>query len=314
MQLRHGIAAALAGSVIFASACGGGVDSACGDYFDAFEGLLQECAPALAADPASRSASVSACSRLASAPGAGDLAGSLESCASKLKSLEACSLAGFGCTLHGTLADGSPCASSAQCAGGACANAKSSATSELACGTCATVLAPGAACSSSSDCDSSVGNCQNGKCTAYGAQGAPCSTQAPCAINLVCSSAGTCDAIPGNGQPCTTVCLNPYRCVAGSCTTGVSEGGACPNGGECATGLECANKTCAKPTLAAAGQPCGSVNGNYTGCVTGTKCENQVCATVKQSGEACVVGNSECAVDLLCIAGTCQVPDYASCK
>lgn len=314
MGLRQSVWAAIVACVVAVCACGGGsASSACSDYYDALEGYYQDCVPALAADPSNRAASVQACSDFVSQPDVGDLAGELETCTSKVKALTSCATTGFGCTLHGTLADGSPCASAAQCSGGLCSNTTSSSSSELACGTCASYVALGATCSTTLPCDPTTGACENGKCAAYGSVGDACSAQAPCGVNLACGTGGTCGAIPTNGQPCTTYCQNPYRCIGGTCGTGVAENGACTTG-ECAEGLSCVAQVCTKPVLASSGQPCGLVQNEIVQCAAGFTCQAQICTPAKEAGAACTVGNHECDVALLCIGGTCQKPDYSACN
>jgi hypothetical protein len=316
MRLRHGVAVVAAASLVTAVACSGNLDSACGNYFDQLANFYMDCGFATLIDTNKKSAFVQTCDALGTAPGVSGLAGQIDSCANALANLKSCSTSGFGCVIRGSLSDGSPCSSGAQCAGGRCGNTQTSPNSELACGTCASYVAVGGACPTGLECDPTAGSCVGGTCTAYVSQGGACGgTQPACATNLACV-AGTCQPIPTKGQTCTSVCLTPYRCIGGMCADAVAEGGPCPTGIECDTGLTCDLQahTCQKPTFAQAGQACGVVGTTFVACASGLVCLNSICVAASQAGASCVVGDGDCAAGLLCVSGVCQIPDYGACN
>ncbi len=317
MSFRHLCAVSLSASVVSIAACSSSAGSACGDYLNALVTYEQKCGNTSASvDDATKSNFEAICGALSSAPGANNFSGQVEQCASQVGSL-ACN-GSLSCPIHGTLADGAACGASPQCAGGICNTGKpTNPNSELACGTCSSYLAIGASCTSG-ECDPSTSACTNNTCVAYVAQGQSCAS-APCTPGLECDATKVCNPYPTKGQACTLQCANPERCVSGTCVDPVQQGGACPMGNECATSLICdpQSKTCVQPTLAASGQPCGFVNNQYVQCQTGLKCSNgqpATCFQPKSAGQACTVGNGECQTYLYCINGTCQTPDYSTCK
>ena len=174
------IAGAGAAGFVGIVACGGGdAGSACGNYVDALNNLATKCGAKDFIDPSLRSGFVADCSALAKAPGASDLATQLNTCVDSLNA-SSCALSGLSCTIRGSLTDGSPCASGAQCTGGVCTVAQPSTTSDISCGTCASYGAVGATCSATTPCDPSTGSCVNQKCTAFVPQGGPCANGETC--------------------------------------------------------------------------------------------------------------------------------------
>ncbi len=320
MSLRHLCALSLSAGVVWIAACSGGsASSACGDYLNALVSYEQKCGNSTATvDDATKSNFEAICGALSSAPGANNFSGQVEQCASQVNSLS-CD-GSLACPIHGTLADGAPCGASPQCTGGICTAVKSTnPNSEFACSTCSSYLAIGANCSTG-ECDPSTSACSNNTCVAYVGQGQSCAS-APCSTGLQCDmTTKVCQPYPTKGQTCTLQCANPYRCIGGTCADAVQQGGACPTGIECANNLMCdpQSHTCVQPTLAALGQPCGFVNTQYVQCQTGLKCSTggqpNTCFQPKSAGQACTVGNGECQTYLYCINGTCQTPDYSTCK
>jgi hypothetical protein len=131
----------------------------------------------------------------------------------------------------------------------------------------------------------------------------------------------TCEALPSKGQQCQFICASPEICSNGICSDPVQQGGACPLGNECASNLQCNQQThiCEQPTLAPVGQPCGFVQNQIVQCQSGLTCAQSgngtgTCTAPKTQGEACTVGKGECQLFLYCVAGTCQTPDYSTCK
>ena len=190
--------------------------------------------------------------------------------------------------------------------------------SELQCGVCASFVAIGGDCSMGGSCDDTTSSCVNGKCAAYVGQGGACGgTAGDCTPGLTCNAmSSTCQPLPAKGQACTFECAAPERCVSSVCADPVQQGGACPTGLECASNLECdgTTKTCQPPTTAQVGQACGLVNNMAVLCAEGLNCTNAVCVAPKTAGQACTVGMNQCALFLMCISGTCAVPDYTVCK
>ncbi len=319
MGIRHVIAGGFGVSAVVLVACGGGASSSCGSYFDAVANLFGQCGVQL--DTTQKAAFQDYCGVLATAPGAGDLASQIDHCASVARSANCDNGAiALECVIRGTLADGAACGNGAQCAGGRCdtSGATPSTTTEVLCGKCASYLAVGSDCSNGGACDPSTTQCTQGKCAAFVAQGQSCAS-APCTPGLLCDGATTtCVPYPQKGQACTTACAYPSRCLQGTCADPVPENGACTSSSECATNLTCTNQKCVATTKAALGQPCGFVNNQVVDCQDGLKCPSSgtspTCVAPKQKGEACTVGNGDCASDLACVGGTCQVPDFSTCK
>jgi hypothetical protein len=318
MRVRQGLTVAFATIGVAVVACGGSASSSCSDYLNAAISYGQKCGTSLTTvDDAAKNNFEKLCTALSTAPGASDFPSQIEKCASRLGSID-CN-ASLSCSVKGTLPDGAACGAATQCAGGLCNTSNTpNPSSELTCGTCASYVALGSACSSGK-CDPTMGACENGTCVAFATQGQSC-TAAPCGSDLLCdTTTHTCQPFPTKGAACTFECAYPYKCSSQTCIDPVAQGGACPTGNECASNLACdpQTKTCVTPTLAAAGQPCGFVTNQFVACQSGLKCSNgqpQTCVVPKAAGEACVVGNDECQAYLVCVNATCQVPDYSLCK
>lgn len=227
-----------------------------------------------------------------------------------------------------TAAIGAPCALTsgglAYCADGlgVCAPGDSGAIctalpgdgAECAYGLCA----PGLACTTA------------GTCGAPGAIGTTCLAAGDCAPTLVCPPSGQCAAPLGEGATCTDYhqCGDGLTCVAGTCATAPTIGGACasqdqcgadlgcgrtpeartcddpdPQGGactdgSCALGLGCSATTMTCAALPGAGDPC--LDG--FACAAGLTCADGLgtCVTLPGNGETCAVGNRFCADGLGC--------------
>jgi hypothetical protein len=322
MLIRPLSVIAITGTLTLAAACSGGIESSCGNYFDALVSLENQCGGSTLFDPSERSEFLQLCDALAKAPGTGNLSGELDTCTTAIKAAN-CNGTGIvgSCNTRGTLADGTGCASSVQCTGGQCNNATApSPTSEVTCGICASYVAIGSSCATGS-CDPTQGSCKTNTCVAFVAQGGACGSngQGDCQSGLTCTNA-TCQPYPTQGQACTFECQSPYRCVSGTCAAAVQQGGACPVGNECAASLTCnqTSHTCQPPATAQAGQPCGFVNNQEVLCASGLTCttstNGSTCIAPKTVGAACTVGNHECGSFLVCINGSCAVPDYTVCK
>jgi hypothetical protein len=319
MRIRQVGAAVFACIGVGLVACSGGVESACGNFFDKALAYGQKCGGLGFLDPNDKADFQKYCDALAAAPGSNDLAGQINTCADQVPS--DCNQS-LNCRIRGSLADGAGCAASTQCSGGVCnVSGTGNPTSEVTCGKCASYLAVGAACGSGPSCDPDTSQCVNGTCVAYVGQGQSCAN-APCSDGLQCDpNTQLCQPYPTKGETCTFTCQWPYVCSGGTCIDAVPENGACPNGDECAPNLVCDSQTmiCRKPTTASAGQPCGFVNNEIVDCESGLKCAltsgtSQTCIVPKQQGEACTVGQYECVQYLACIGGTCQVPDLSVCQ
>ncbi len=306
--------------VVGVIACsGGGVDSSCGNYVDALNSLAAKCGAQPFIDPSERSGFVDDCAALGKAPGANNLSSQIDACVNQVNA-STCALNGLNCTIRGTLTDGSPCASSVQCAGGICNVTQPSQTSDISCGTCASYVALGGACGVAGTCDPSQGACVMQKCTAYVAQGGSCANGEPCVNGTTCDQTSkTCKTPPTKGEACPGVgsCIAPYKCISQVCADAVAQGGACPTGTECQSSLNCdtATKTCQPKTLAQVGQACGFVQNQYVQCATNLKCgPSSTCVALKASGDTCAAGQGECQPSLSCVNGTCAVPDYTICN
>lgn len=320
LTLRHLGALGVIGCVLAASACSSGVDSSCGNYFDALVSLESQCSTGVALfDSSERASFLHLCDAIALAPGTSNFASEIDTCANAVKSSTCNGLNLASCTDRGTLADGTACGSPIQCSGGRCDTSKTTPNpaSELQCGVCASYAPLGGLCPAT-PCDPTSASCVNGKCTAFVPSGGACgSTTGQCVAGFECDAkTSTCQPYPTQGQTCSGQCAWPSKCVSATCAAPVQQGGACPTGFECASNLECDTQThtCQPPAVASMGQACGFVNNQYVQCSSGLVCTKQVCVTAPTVGATCTVGQSECDPFLLCINGTCQVPDYTVCK
>jgi hypothetical protein len=292
--------------VVLMVACGGKtIDQACADYFDRQVDWSKRCTP-YPIDSTQRSAYVSACVGVDTAPGSDNAATQLEACPLDCD--------GPVCVIHGTRGPNAPCAVGPQCQSGFCQTQPSTDT-ELPCGTCMVLGKAGEGCDPNF-CE--VGlycDAASKTCMPEIAQGQSCSTaQATCQAGLYCDdSTKICTTIPTQGQACTSTCAWPEHCGSnGVCADPVGVGGACPTGGECAANLVCDQQTCVALPISKVGGPCQPAQ--VAVCDTGLICTVGTCEAPKPLGAACTVGKNECAVDLSCISGTCQTPSYASCN
>jgi len=323
MRIRHCVAVSFAAIVVGLVACGSGASGSCGSYFDSLVSYENKCNPGATIDTSVKANFQTYCTSLDKAPGANNFAGQIDTCVSLINSGTCGTL--INCKVAGTLGDGTACGVSVQCSGGLCntSNATTVPNSELTCGKCASYVAPGSPCGGTTGgtCDPGTSTCSNGTCVAYAQQGQSCATTS-CAPGLTCDqTAKTCQAPPSKGQACTSACQPPYKCISQTCGDAVQAGGACPNGNECGGSLICdqQTKTCKTVTTVGVGQPCGFVQNQIVACNVGLKCQSGntgagTCIAPKQAGEACTVGNGDCAEFLYCVNGTCAVPDYSVCK
>jgi hypothetical protein len=201
------------------------------------------------------------------------------------------------CTVSpGTRADGEPCISDAQCAGISCTW-----TANAACGACSHSSPVGSTCTVDGDCTSDAW-CDGASktCIAYLLQGASCTgTNATCAWYLACTN-GVCQPPAGYGAPCDQTAEN------------------C----DWVQGLYCSSTaTCQPVTLAAVGQPCGTVQGaaNYVECGVGASCETtstgtSLCMAFAPEGSPCDPARQyPCAGLSHCANNVCTSYDAVSC-
>jgi hypothetical protein len=200
------------------------------------------------------------CVKNLGAPGTGATPATVESCAQAIP-MEMCS-AYLGndpddscLPPMGTVANGSACGLSAQCASTYC-----QIPAHGSCGVCANVPMAGDACGPTGECGGRGGLvCQNDVCVAQGALNAACDKDNPCGPDLSCvgAKAGTKGA-----------CTAPVAMVGATCDPNKLTGPGCDN----TLGLYCspATKQCVAVTFATDGQPCGEVSGGLVICQAGT--------------------------------------------
>lgn len=272
----------LVGLVGLGSACSSNSDSAsapCSNYVKALRSYSERCSTSPI--PAERWAELEqryalACDNTLLLPGTSVNQVFIDKCARALDAT-ACGLSSpLDCQPPaGTLAEGSKCSSSDQCASTYC-NTSGSTTG---CGTCAKTVAVGGACTPSDRCVRGS-SCLSGTCTAptYNGVGGVCDSTVGqyCQTNLICDSATkTCKELPKAGEACPSYI--------------------------CATGFTCdgTTKTCFTPTKVGAGQPCGGTSKNV--CDANLTCKSGVCAVitwVKPGGDCSVAGTQ-------CLHGSC---------
>ncbi len=308
--MRHGVVAWF----VVVSACGTTTpaEDACGKYFDSLVSLQNACATSLV-DPGERSSFVAYCATITAAPGTKDLVGALGTCTAAASSAQCTNADAVAtCNARGTLPDGSPCASSVQCAGGDCTGFKQQdPSSELQCGVCATFTPLGGACGATTTaCDPTTAGCLNGTCAAPMGQGGDChiNPDTSCQAGLFCDfSTFTCQTPPNLGEACTGDCAVPYRCFNQTCHAPVSQGGSCASD-PCAVGLTCIDNICTGAPVAQKGAPCGSAV-----CASGLVCQG-TCQPPIGVGAPCMVGHKDCGRYLICVNGACAEPDLGACK
>lgn len=207
------------------------------------------------------------------------------------------------------------------------------------------MLANGAACAFSAQCQStycSVGTTSVcGTCTQEPRPGDSCATTS-CGPNLNCTKAMTCAAPAGSGAPCNTtdtpcqdglVCVGSTASAMGTCQTAVATAGAACNpanktGPSCDSrqGLSCNSmtKVCDPVTPAAPSAPCGTMNDDYIPCAAEAFCNNAAgmagtCVPAAADGAACdTAAGPNCQLPAKCVtssgtSGTCQLPGSAAC-
>jgi hypothetical protein len=338
-------AALVAGAVAIAcggstagSPSGGTTGSACDDLFNALYASSCTGGPAYPADEIARIKPRFArvCASIFTLPGSGYTSGNIEACAQAIQSAGAsCQIdtvdRGACATPSGTLANGAPCNTDAQCAGGWCGRPGGS------CGTCEPALAVGQSCRGMSYPCVGGATCDNngtGNCVAitYGDVGAACGTGgAQCQTGLHCDAAGHTCAGPGAAG---AACLTSYECASGlfcggfgtgaasgTCTAGGDVGAPCPHGtDDCANGkgLNCdaSSQTCQQVVWARPGTPCKDFT---QPCLVGS-CpfggSATVCPTIVADGQPCNASDPATTCDTFssCVGGTCQLEYSTVCR
>jgi hypothetical protein len=310
-------AAVCASSFVFAVACGGKMDAqdSCGAFFDRLTGILAQCGAPELPDPAGRDSFVAYCDALARAPGVKDLAAQYDACA---QNLDPNVCGGPQCAPRGTLAAGAACTDGAQCASGMCGASRIVApTSEQTCGTCLALVEQGASCGPSAPCDAYANlycDTASGTCQPVAGLGASCAKGEACDGELYCDGQ-TCQPLPEKGQPCTDRCTAAYACIGGVCGDRVAAGGACPHGDDCELGLSCDPETHVCNASVGEGAACGGPEAHFALCAAGLVCtSDDICEAPKPQGAPCVAGQLECATDLVCANGRCELPDFTLCQ
>lgn len=241
------------------------------------------------------------CPDAISATGSGTTAADIESCAQAVTSTSCSDLesnnAPSACIFAGTLTAGSVCGSDEQCVG---PNGYCKVAAGATCGACAAKAAAGGTCAGNDDCQAGlVCPSGGGSCVAPGAAGATCSSAHPCTSPLVCVS---------------TTCTQPAE--AGQACQESADGQNC----DVTQGVVCNTSTmvCSTIGTAAAGAPCGLINGGYTLCSGGATCNLSgtmgTCGSVAADGAACGgTSGASCLPPAVCVNDTCTLPNASSC-
>ena len=159
--------------------------------------------------------------------------------------------------LAGSVATGAACLTSSQCQSTYCA-----VSPNATCGVCAAVPKAGDACTVEADCGARGGlACAQGACVALGAASASCSRGAPCGIGLSC--VGEKKTAPGTCQPAAST-------VGATCDPKQATGPGC----DLTLQLACdpATSQCVLDTVVAAAATCGQVGGGLAKCSTSGTC------------------------------------------
>jgi hypothetical protein len=196
------------------------------------------------------------------APGTAASAATVEACASAIPTESCADFFGVNppaacAALAGTLAAGAACLTSSQCQSTYCA-----VPSNAACGVCAAVPKAGDACAVEADCGSRGGlTCAQGACVAFGAASASCGKGAPCGIGLSC--VGEKKTTPGACQPAAST-------VGATCDSKQQTGPGCD--GTLQLSCDPATSQCVLDTVVTASATCGQVGGGVAKCATSGTC------------------------------------------
>jgi hypothetical protein len=227
----------------------------------------------------------------------------LEACATGYTS-ESCSqlfdgVSPSGCSITGTLPNGTACGVGLQCQSGYC-----KLTSGTTCGVCTTKSTAGNACTTNGDCPQGY-YCKSSICAANVTQGGACTTDG----GLVCLGQYYCDT---NSSTCQTP------------STDAGTGCSFKNALICAAGagLFCNGSTCQQIGVAAIGSQCGLSLApiSLTACADGGSCAltsqtQGTCFAPAADGTACATdgGQPNCLGPATCVSGICTLPSPGSC-
>jgi hypothetical protein len=156
---------------------------------------------------------------------------------------------------------------------------------------------------------------------------APCIDDAQCETGTCNRGAsrvcGTCGLPAHSGESCdTTSCARGLICLENLCVAPAAQDASCDPTHPCAYSLSCADGTCS-PAIENAGDDCDPDQSIAAGCDLdqGLLCDpmSKVCVAappppgVLPDGALCDPGGPPCAVPAKCVAGTCTLPDLATC-
>jgi len=216
----------------------------------------------------------------------------------------------------GNLADGSPCYHPSQCAGRACVSDPDSSLS--GCGSCATGLESGQACTTHGECLYGM-TCTDGVCTVttFAELGEACGTSA-CLLGLDCradaSGVSVCSVPGAVGESCTGSCAGDAYCDAGLCVADPQLGEPCINA-ICIEDALCNSTTGICEAQAPLDGACASgASGLVGNCRDGQLCvcaddacsSGGTCRSRGLEGEPCDVSRPLCTPGTECTDGSCQ--------
>jgi hypothetical protein len=183
----------------------------------------------------------------------------------------------------GTRSAGAQCYVDGQCANLRCV--ASSAT--VACGTCRTGQARGAACAADADCEGLL-YCVNGVCGDLGVLAAPCAASSDC--------------------------IGALGCLAGVCAMPLPVGAFCTDDADCGPEAGCVAGLCQLDQLVALGEACGPLDGGgYAQCAGQPVCSGSLCVLLPSVGQSCTTSGPDCAGRARCISGVCSPFDASLC-
>jgi hypothetical protein len=315
-------------------------ERACEDFYKVQLAWTGRCGGILNASPQAIARFRTLCARELASPGAEGLKEARTKCSERMKKAE-CDAELTECELPpGSLADGEPCGSRAQCKSRFC-NVDSS-----GCGTCEPLVAAGGACTSPADCAFKKGeitSCdfqsrsETGECSVWKVvkAGQTCSAESLCDTHSHCdvadeaATSGTCLANKEKGESCdnSRACRPGFVCRDQKCSDKPKKGAACDAVDDCADGLAC-DKTCKPVVYVGGGEQCDLVRRCARGrCVQPvTQSENgqttaagdASCVDPLEDGEAC--GDEEakkgqaCDHFARCIGGKCVLANPGQCQ
>ncbi|MFI5297959.1 MAG: hypothetical protein ACHREM_07655 [Polyangiales bacterium] len=290
------------------------IELGCTQLAAAYCAKLASCAPFFVnldygTDDNCRSRFHDQCVANGTAPNGGDIGENFQTCALAApgitcNNLYADTLPQACLPVPGKGANGAACTDSSQCQSTFCALGDNS-----ACGVCLDPPAAGSPCAAGATCPHGL-TCASGNCVAKGLAGAKCSDAAPCIANLECFN-GTCTALGAAGEACDIQGKTAVSCdITNSLFCNPTTSKCAPIVPDGALGAVCGfSATTGKLTTCGATSYCKANAGSTT---------VGVCVLRSPDNGACtsdaILGVGPCTPPARCVSGTCVQPVPSACS